>query len=126
MSNGELLEILHAAKALLSAPERWTERAFAETDEGKWVPVGSEHARRFNLAGAVIKSAGASVRETMSALTKLLHDAPAELDPLHWTQATGLTRTQALELLDWAMERLRRVAAEGPTQPSRHRITNVR
>jgi hypothetical protein len=112
MTAVHLLKILRAANALVATPERWTVRNFAETAVGKWVPVGSEHASRFNLAGAVIKSAGASVREAMREFTTLLSDAPAELHPRHWAQAQGLTRTQAVELLGWAMVRLEGIIAE--------------
>jgi hypothetical protein len=118
----ELLKILHAARALVVAPERWTERNFAETATGKWVPVGSEHATRFNLAGALIKSAGGSVREAMTAFTKLLSDAPMELHARAWTEAQTLTRLEAVELLRYAMGRLERVVAQEQTQARGQRL----
>jgi len=103
MDPRELLAVLRRANTLVADAAKWTARNFAEDPAGKWTPVGSERATRFNLAGALIKSGGPAAREAMQALEKLF--AGASLDPTVLS-SPGLTRTQALELLRWAMRRL--------------------
>ena len=106
MSPLELREILKMAHEIVANPARWTERNFAEDEQGRWAPVGSQKAVRFNLAGAMIKSSGTSSRAAMQAFAELTCLAPAELDVEQWRHARGLTRSHALALLEWAIQRL--------------------
>jgi hypothetical protein len=112
MSPHELLAIVRKAHALVADAQHWTGENFAEDDTGHWVPVGSVRATRFNLAGALIKGAGSSAREAIGALERVLADAPAELNAGKLTPSRGLTRTQALALLDWAVLQLGKVDSE--------------
>lgn len=110
MTGADLLAILRKTKSLVADPSRWAEHNFAEDPAGKWVPVGSEAATRFNLAGAFMRSAGASSREAARAFGALLSTAPSWLATEHWWFARGLTRTQALDILEWAIQRFTGVA----------------
>jgi hypothetical protein len=106
MSPAELHAIVRKAHLLIADSARWAERHFAEDKSGKWVPVGSRDAVRFNLAGAMIKSAGRSAQEATRAFAELLCVAPAGLETIRWRHAEGLGRSEALELLRWALARL--------------------
>lgn len=106
MPPAELIAILRKTQSLIADPRRWTEHHFAEDKAGKWVPVGSEHAVRFNLAGAVIRSAGPASREAMRALTELLSNTALMVDSRVLGQAHGVLHSQALELLGLAIRQL--------------------
>lgn len=103
---------------MVDDPTRWAERNFAEDLAGGWVPVGSERAVKFNLAGAVIKAAGASSREVMRAMSELLCNAPEALETERWRQARAFPRRKALELLSWVIERVESVADAQRSRPN--------
>lgn len=115
MSPVELLRILRNTRTLVADSTHWTADNFAEDDTGKWVPVGSEHATRFNLAGALIRSASSAARDAMSALQRLLCSAPRALAQLPWANTRGIMRAQALDLLDWSISRLEAWVSQGRT-----------
>ena len=115
MRPDELLAILRKAHAVVADSRQWTARNFAEDELGRWVPVGSQRATRFNLAGAVTRCAGASAHEVIGALEMLLSAAPRELKPEMLGYSQGSTQEQALSLLAWAMTRLEASGFERPT-----------
>jgi hypothetical protein len=117
MSPAELRAIVRKTLELIADSTRWTERYFAEDKSGKWVPVGSQEAVRFNLAGAFINSAAPASREAVRAFTELLCAAPAGLETFRWRHAHGLGRSQALELLHWALGRLDSLHSNGQGVP---------
>lgn len=99
--------ILHRARALLSSPDAWSGRHFAEDEAGGWVPVASPRAVRFNLYGALIK---ASWRDAPHALPQILElfgvVRPEVQARLKAASTASLTHWDAVSLLDDTMKHL--------------------
>jgi len=111
LGSQELLVILRRARALLSDPSHWTGRHYAENAEGRWIPVGSSQATRFNLEGALVHAAGRDAREALAAIFDVFGEASPEiLARLRSTLAPSLTHSEALALLDAAIVHLSFVA----------------
>lgn len=112
MRPDELLVILRKTQALIADARRWTGCNFAEDEAGRWVPVGSERAVKFNLAGALIKSAGTMSRQATHAFTELLTRAARPVDSLMLSGPDQRLHSQALEVLAVAIEQLEMSTAE--------------
>jgi hypothetical protein len=107
LSDQELLAIIRRAHVMLSDPTRWSGRHYAENAEGQWTPVGSKHARRFNLEGALVHAAGRDVRSALPVILAILHAlAPEVLARMKATSTQPLTHAEALGLLELAMAHL--------------------
>jgi hypothetical protein len=102
----ELLEILSSARSILSDASCWAAAHIAADVNGRWVPVGSDDARRFNLQGAVIRAAGYRARETMKAVESALGGASSATFARVLTSPQAMTHTEALEWLDAAISSL--------------------
>ena len=60
MPEQTVLEVLKAARALIADPERWTQAAFARTEQGKVVKPWSPSASCWCATGALWKVVGAT------------------------------------------------------------------
>jgi hypothetical protein len=103
----ELLPIVRAARALIADPAKWNGRNYAEDAEGHFVPVGSDRAVSFDLKGALVRAARNAPRTSLQEIFEVF----AETSPRLYAQLLSprlLTREQALELLDRAIENLSR------------------
>lgn len=117
MDTGDLLDIIGRARRLLADPDRWSAHHYAEDENGRWVPVGSSRAVRFNLEGALVRSAGLRAREAMSAAAPVFRESSPGLYPRMFTTPRAMTRSEAFLLLDAAIAQL--LPAGAP--PSRSR-----
>jgi hypothetical protein len=79
----------------------------AADDHGRWLPVGSDEATRFNLRGAVIRVAGHRARDAVKALEDALRGCSSATFAATLTSPTPLTHAESLWWLDQAIERLR-------------------
>ena len=122
MDSRELLEILSSARSLLADVSCWSAAHIAADGNGRWVPVGSNDARRFNLQGAVIRAAGHRAREAMKAAESALGSASSPGFARVLTSPHAMTHAQALAWLDSAIftltpplseEAMREVAGSG-------------
>jgi len=107
LGDQELLVILNRARTLLSDPSRWSDQHYAEDESGRWIPVGSSQAARFNLEGALMHAAGRDAREAIAAIFDVFAvTAPQELERLKRRPSSTLTHAEAIALLDQAMRQL--------------------
>lgn len=106
LGDQELLVILNRARTLLSDPRSWSSRYYAEDDEGRWVPVGSSAATRFNLEGALVHAAGRDVRVALPAILELFGVVSADARSRLKNAPASLTHSEALQLLDDTMAKL--------------------
>ena len=106
LDDQELLVILDRARALLTDSSRWSGRHYAEDETGRWTPVGSAHAARFNLEGGLIRAAGRDTREALVAAFKVFGEVSPQALVRLKTSSPALTHAEALSLLDDAMAHL--------------------
>ena len=106
MDSRELLEILTSARNLLSDASCWSAVHIAADVNGRWVPVGSDAARRFNLQGAVIRAAGYRARDAMKAAEGALQGVSSATFARVLTSPQAMTHTEALAWLDAAISSL--------------------
>jgi hypothetical protein len=102
----ELLEILTSARNLLSDESRWSDVHIAADVDGRWVPVGSDAAVRFNLQGAVIRAAGYRARDAMKTAEIALGSALSVPFARALTSPQAMTHSEALAWLDAASSSL--------------------
>src|SRR5215471_6675308 len=102
----ELLEILTSARNLLSDASRWSADHIAADVNGRWVPVGSDGARRFNLQGAVIRAAGYRARDAMKAAENTLGSVSSTAFARVLTSPQVMTHSEALAWLYSSIFRL--------------------
>lgn len=102
----ELLEILTSARNLLSDASRWSAVHIAADINGRWVPVGSDAARRFNLQGAVIRAAGYRARDAMKGAEGALGSVSSPTFARVLTSPQVMTHAEALAWLDTAISSL--------------------
>lgn len=95
------LEILIAARELISVPERWTKGAMARDARGNSVPVGSKVANQFCSKGAVLHScnrAGGGYFEAIRYLGLAMHDLVARWQDEHEHPEVLAAFDRAIEL----------------------------
>lgn len=117
LGDQELLVILNRARTLLSEPSSWSSRYYAEDDSGRWVPVGSSAAARFNLEGALVHAAGRDVRGALPAIFELFGAVSATALARLKTSPSSLTYRDAVSLLDDTMAKLSQ-----PSAPTRSEL----
>jgi hypothetical protein len=98
----ELLEILAAARRLLADGSRWSPVHIATDANGRWVPVGTTDATRFNLQGAVIRAAGFRAREVMKDAESALRMRSSDTFAGMLASPRQMTHAEALAWLDTA------------------------
>jgi hypothetical protein len=107
LGDQELLAIVRRAYTTLSDSSRWSARHYAEDSTGRWAPVGSEQARRFNLEGALMHAAGSDARSALAPILEIFQAIdPAAPARRRATSTNLLTRSEALALLEAAMAHL--------------------
>jgi hypothetical protein len=102
----ELLVILNRARTLLSDAHGWSSRYYAEDQSGRWVPVGSSAAVRFNLEGALVHAAGRDVRGALPAIFELFGEVSTRALARLKATPSALTYSEAVSLLDESMAKL--------------------
>jgi hypothetical protein len=117
LGDQELLIILDRARTLLSEPSSWSARYYAEDESGRWVPVGSSAAVRFNLEGALVHAAGRDVRGALPAIFELFGAVSAKALARLKTSPSALTYREAVSLLDETMAKLSQ-----PSAPTRSEV----
>jgi len=117
LGDQELLVILNRARMLLSDPGNWSPRYYAEDEHGRWVPVGSSAAVRFNLEGALVHAAGRDVRGALPAIFEIFGAVSAEALARLKNASTSLTHREAVALIDDAMAKL-----SAPSVPTRSEL----
>lgn len=68
-------EVLRAARELISVPERWTQRAYARTVQGREIGPNEENAACFCSAGALQRAEGVFPRWYETKAYKFLETA---------------------------------------------------
>lgn len=107
LGDQELFAIVRRAHTILSDAKHWTPRHYAEDAAGRWAPVGSEQARRFNLEGALVHAAGGNARSALAAILGVFREiAPEAPARMKATATSSLTHPEALALLELAMAHL--------------------
>ncbi len=106
-----LLAVLRTTRALLAPPERWTSRDYAEDGNGDPVPVpvGSRHAMRFSLLGALVRSAPGRSRILVEA-RDLFRDVRPDLYRKLSGDRPAMTHDEVIELLDAGITLLAKAA----------------
>ncbi len=96
------LALARRVRALLEAPERWTQGHMAETAKGSACRSESRHAARWCLLGAVTRS-WAELDSDWQDEDELSIALRAYTGPdglIHWNDAPGRTHADVLALLD--------------------------
>jgi hypothetical protein len=117
LGDQELLIILNRARTLLSDPHSWSGRYYAEDESGRWVPVGSSAAVRFNLEGALVHAAGRDVRGALPAIFEIFGAVSTTALARLKSAPSSLTHEDAITLLDDAMAKL-----SSPSIPTRSEL----
>lgn len=65
------LEIIKAARELISDPDRWTQGAYAKDNLGRWTYVSSPDAKCWCSTGAVYKAAVCDIQASIRVLKAL-------------------------------------------------------
>lgn len=106
LGDQELLVILNRARMLLSDPRNWSQKHYAEDETGRWTPVGSSAAVRFNLEGALVHAAGRDVRGALPGIFQIFGAVAPDALARIKTAPTTFTHAEVLSLLDEAMASL--------------------
>jgi hypothetical protein len=102
---GLVLEILTATRALLSRPERWTQRAYARDGAGQPVCNHEPEACCWCLSGAVARTSRAYSAKYLSLAYQAIYAAAGvEMGGLiDWNDAPGRTHADVIAMLDAAI-----------------------
>jgi hypothetical protein len=102
----ELLGILVSARDMLADESRWSPVHIATDEDGRWLPVGSHQASRFNLQGAVIRAAGHRARDAMKTTESALRACSSAKFATTLTVPRPMTQVESLDWLDTAISSL--------------------